>query len=464
MGVSEEDVKNDGPVAFLIGTVDRDGVVSALKAAGRTYAVRRIDSSAANWESICDQLESEQVACVLLKLTGATYGYLCEAEYEDARERLLSFMARVPHTVFVHEQLLSGEDDEVASDVDLDDDHDDFVRIYFTAPPQSQRTQVNSMLAERGIQVLPYKSNAELTALASNFIGQVEQGLLFRIYIPSHQLWASETDRLLTLFRDYLANVGHRDVTLGQRRTTRGTIYEFFSAIKEGNQNPPTSSLSAEFGEFSRLLDLCMTDASKAEQLLRDKCVDPKEINSVLVRYSKEARRLQVDLRQSREQKLLSIRHRLESDLGELLPIDFAPLDLARLVDATVPAIEGIGSTLTAGHQALQLTAAQGGTVTVNFSPQFVQSMNAVVAQEISGDVHLSQEEHQILQLIREHAPAREAELSSAVRELADDLLPKPERLGAKQKLKAFLAQLASKVPDIAAGVLQAYLEKRFGL
>lgn len=451
------------PVVFLIGTLDSEGVLSSLKAAGRSYAVRRIDSTVKNWESICDQIEQEQIDCIVLKLTGTTYYHLADETYREVRERFLEHVARSRHMIFAYEDLLSGGTSAADEQAEQAEDDGFIPEKYFDVPLEEQRLRVNAMLAERGLRVTPYRKNAEVTTLASAFIAQVEHGLLFRVYIPAHRLWASETDRMLVLFRDYLSNVGHRNVTLNQRRTAQGIIYEFFSAESDGQGPTPSVGLAVEFSEFSRLLDLCLTDTSKAEQLLRDKRVDPREIEAVLSRFSKEAKRLQVDLRQERERKVLSIRHRLEAELSEILPPDFDLHNIGRLVDAVVPTVERLGVALTGGQLPTQLTANAGGSIVVNVSPQIVHSVNAIVAREITGDVHLSSEDQHILQLIRTHAPDREVELSSAVRELADASVPKAERMSAKQRLKAFLFQLAGKIPDVAAGLLQSYLEGRFG-
>lgn len=93
-----------------------------------------------------------------------------------------------------------------------------------------------------------------------------------------------------------------------------------------------------------------------------------------------------------------------------------------------------------------------------------MQAVNSVVAQEIDGNIHLTELDQTLLQLIREHGGDSESELSSAVHELADESAPKSERLLAKQRLKAFLFQIGPKVIEIGTGLLQSYLEKRFGL
>ncbi len=443
------------PFVLLIGTLDSDGVRAKVEAAGKRYKVKRIDSSPKNWSSICDLLESDLVSSVAMKLTGNTYHALVRAEYTEVAERLLSCMARVPHALYAYEDLLSGSAEDPISE---DQDNALFSSDSFYQLAEEDRCAVNSKLAELGFEIVPYRRNSELTVLVSSFIEDAEHGLLFRMYVPSGQLWANESDRLLALFRDYLRRVGHHEVTLNQRRAARGTVYEFFS---------PASSLIEkalfnQFQDFSKLLDLCMSDAPQAAELLANKNLNPREVTEILTRYSKEARRLVVDLRQERELKVLSIRHRLES---ELVDSGGDEETIRGLVEAVVPNLLDIGSALAIRPRPLLAESTRVGSLTVNVQPYIVNAVNSIVADQIFGDVHLSTEDHQLLSLIQEHAPPEHrAELGAAVRELADDSVPKETRLLSKQRIKAFLYKVAAKVPDVALGLLQSYLEKRFGL
>lgn len=108
---------------------------------------------------------------------------------------------------------------------------------------------------------------------------------MFRIYVPSNRLWANEVDKLLQLFRDYLLRTGRKGIRLEQIRTDHGISYEF-----HGDDVPSSSSLSEDFQDFSRFLDLCVSNPDEAEALLRQKRIDPKEIGDILTRYSKEAK------------------------------------------------------------------------------------------------------------------------------------------------------------------------------
>lgn len=90
--------------------------------------------------------------------------------------------------------------------------------------------------------------------------------------------------------------------------------------------------------------------------------------------------------------------------------------------------------------------------------------MNSAVAQEIQGDVHLTQHDQDLLRLIREHAIDREAELSLAVHEHNDKSVPQPRRLLAKQRLQAFLIQAGKVTGEIGVEVLKSYVKGSMGL
>jgi hypothetical protein len=470
------------PVVLLIGTVDREGVVSAVKSAGLRYSVKRIDSAPKNWKSICALFAENTVTCAVLKLTPTTYRYLGSESYTGVRDELLTQVAKSRHAVYVYEDLYSGAqkegqqppqpiEDFVGEQRDYEEflgemiSREEFERHYFNPPDDHVREFVNALLTDRGIEIVPYRNNAELSVLASKFIADADGGLLFRVYLPSDRIWANETDRLLTLFRDYLCNVGHQRITLNQTRTTHGVIYEFFAARDgDGSTTSQTVDLSSRFDQFSRLLDLCLSDSEQAGKLLQNHGVSAREITTILTRYAKEAKRLQIDLRHEREQKVLSIRQRLEAELVDELPAQVPCSAIIQLVDAAIPPITSLSAALTVSSAPLQLTTGEGSSLVVNLRPQIVNSVNAIVAQEVNGGVHLTKEDNQILQLVREHASEHVLELESAVRQVADESVAKPERILSARRLKGFLIQLAAKVPDIGAGLLQAYLEKRLGL
>jgi hypothetical protein len=460
-----DNLNSSEPLVLLIGSLNSEGITSTLKASGRQYKIKRLESSAENWDTIVNYFEEYTVRCAVVKLSGTTYEFLMAQSYRSVRDKILDQITKVPHAIFVYEELLMGRQSDSHSQTnDTSSDYLDDIRLYFHYPEDEVRNQVNSLIMNRGINLIPFTNNAELTVMASAFISDADEGLLFRFYVPVGRMWANETDRIVQLFRDYLIRVEKLSVRFDQYKTDRGIVYEFFSAADTSELVIRDDSLASQFQEFSHLLDLSMSNPAQAEEILRTKDIDRREIVPILTRYAKEAKRLQIDLKHEREQKVLAIRHRLESELIDSLPLGLDLDSIGQLVDSTVPPLLSINSAMSGNQVPLHLNAASGSSITVNLKPQFIQAVNSVIAQEIEGDIHLTETDRKLLELIRQNAPDREQELSSAVRELADASAPKPGRLIAKQKLKAFLIQAGSKAGEIGIGLLQKYLEGQMGL
>lgn len=210
-------------------------------------------------------------------------------------------------------------------------------------------------------------------------------------------------------------------------------------------------------------MDLCASDAAAAELMLKNKEVDPKEVMSILSRYSKEAKRLSVDLKHEREQKVLSIRQRLESELVDSIPGEMDWAAINSLVNLAVPQVNGVHGAIAVDQESMRIPYSSPN-VTININPQIVDTVNGIVAKEISGDQHIGPEAQHLLELVRKYGGSDAQDLASSVHELEDPSAPKPGRFNAKQKLKKFLFAVAEKTGDVAAGVLQSYIEKQLGL
>ena len=433
-----EPLQGDKPLVLLIGNVDREGVLSTISQSGRWYKRKILHSKPSNWESVIDVLTQSTVSAALVQLTPLTYDYLTNDSYAAVGDLLFKHLAEVPHVVFIHDDLYYGTcDNAIAEEFDL--------------PGEKDRKIVEELLLDHNVNVVTYKKNSEVTLLAVDFLGHVETGLMLRLYVPNNQLWANETDRLLQLFRDYLTRVANIDVRLDETRTKAGVIYEL-----RGDPNGNVE-LSDEFKEFSDFVTLCTTDPAKAELILLNKEVSHANIAQILTRYSKEARRLQVDMRQDREQKVLRIRHRLESELMDEMPSEADLTLIGSLVEQTIPSIVGPHSPLQLSTSGRSISA---NNLTLNVNPQFVETVNGIVAQEVSGDIDLNENDQELLKLFAEYGAQQQGELVSALRELKDESAPKPGRLTAKQNIVKFLGRIASKATDIGVDVLKAYVKK----
>lgn len=263
--------KKKEPLVLLIGNVNHEGVSSALRTAGRQYKQKMLESKPDNWKEIVQLFDEFHIESVLIKFAGQNFSRILRDGYRDVGTELLAKVGSVPNIVFVYENIITGKYTEEDED--------------FWTPEEDERVTVLNMFEAHGITVLPYKTNAEVTVIATSFLKQTEQNLIFRLYIPTARMWAAETDRLLQMFRDYLGRVEGLSVRLDQYRTENGVIYEFFGEIPEGE-----NCLASEFADFTKLMDMCASNQAAAEAILLEKNISPREVIDILSRYGKEAK------------------------------------------------------------------------------------------------------------------------------------------------------------------------------
>lgn len=442
------ELETDKPLTLLLGNIGHEGILSTLRAAGRQYKIKFLESKVKNWESILGYFEKYTIECVLVKLSARAISLMASDEYNGIRDKIFQKIGSVENIVFVFEDMLSGRYEEGAWP------------DYHHRPSEKVRDSVFEMLSEYDVRIMPYKRNAEVTVMAEIFLIETEQNLVFRLYVPSGRLWSNESDRLLQLFKDYLTNVARISVRLDQYRTDKGIIYEIHS-----EEIASSAGINDEFAHFTSFMDLCATDLQAAEEMLKDKDVKPKDIIGLLSRYSKEAKRLSVDLKHEREQKVLSIRQRLESELVDTIPGSVDWVSINSLVNMAVPQLSGLAGAISV-DQGKKRLAAQSNTqnLTINLNPQIIETVNGTVAQEINGDQHFGVEAQQLLDLIRQYGENESRELSSSVYELEDHSAPKGARLNAKQRLTKFLIGVGKRAEGIATNLLQAYIQSKLGL
>lgn len=433
---------------LLLGHVDHEGISSFLTQTGRGYVKRLLDSKPENWLKTCAILRpgavESTVSCVLGKLAPSVLTLLTLPKYADARRLLFESVRDLPHLFFVYEGLFA-PDPEPEAETGWDS--------YFHRPTDENLAVAFKFLEENKINFVPYRHNAEVTVMAQRFLEENESGLLFRLYVPNARLWANEANRLLSLFREYLVRVEKRSVRLDEVRTEKGAIYELHSDDASAER-----SISTEFDDFTRLMDFCVSSPEKAEKILQDKAVNSSEVAEIITRYAKEARRIVIDMKHDREQKMLSVRQRLESELADILPPhgDVAMID--SLVSSVVPQVQS-GTIIQALPQPSEHTIPQ--QLTVNFSPQIIESVSGIVASEVRGDAMFNEHDQKLVSLFQEYAGDQKDELTNALYELNDESAPKPGRVTAKQRIKKFLYSVGGKLGDVGAGVLEAYIEKK---
>lgn len=389
------DFETDKPLVLLLGSVSHEGITSSIRAGGEQYKQKLLASTVENWISIVRIFRLFRVRAVVVKLNAWTYSKFADPSYAVVRDKLLLSISKVPHIFFAHEDILSGvttEDSAFSQEEfirrrvgDIGDEEMESYRSYFgfKLPDESVLKDASAAFQRFNITLIPYRANADVTVMSVQFLKDALQNLLFRIYVPIGRLWADEVDRLLSLFREYLLSTGRTGVRLDQSKTDHGVSYEFHAT-----EDMSSISLESEFREFTRVLDLSLSDPSAAEDVLRNKSVDAKEIEDIITRYAKQARRLHVDIKHDRERKILAIRQRLESELSEVLPSSAWNL-IQLLVERAIPSASNLPSVLAVDSAPLP-HASQYGSLTLNLNPQIIHDVSGIVTREIRGHIVLA--------------------------------------------------------------------------
>jgi hypothetical protein len=316
------------------------------------------------------------------------------------------------------------------------------------------------MRARHDINCMPYRRNVELSVLAGQFVDEHRENLVFRFYVPSGRLWAEQAHDLLALFSEYLQKSLGLNVRLATYATLAGTTYEFFG---DGGMAP--EDIAERLPVFAETMCLCLQDPERAERLLVAQGADAAAVGRLVTDYRRKMRRIASDARHERERKVLDLRHQLEDELMYVA----GESDLAAIramVDEALPASDDAAHLL--GIATDRLASAAPRITTVNFQPQFIQTVNGIVAREMNGTQNMGVEPRAILDLIERHGLHDAPQLRSALHELEDANAPTPARLSAGRRVQAFLARVGAKAADKAADAglafLQTYVQSKLGI
>ena len=472
---------------LILGTAEGDGAVSRLRASGTPYKVKRIQSGPGNWKDISQMLADPKLKAVVLKLTGSDYELFLRGSYEGVARELLDNLAMKPNMVLVYESLLTGstvddsepeykpEDVVVQQELGLGDpwfmdssvetwlegesepsEPEDLFRLVFHMPPDDVRTAVHELFYSRNVEILSYRTNAQLSVLVSSFLDDCADNLLFRIYVPQGKLYAEEAGRLLHLFRDWLTTVKSHRVREDGYTTQAGRVDEFYT-----DHDTSAELTHLEVGEFLEFLTTCALEPGEATTRMIDSGMERAAAGRLVTKYGKEGRRIQLDVRQARETLVLGVKHAFEAEVSEGQEPAFRQ-QVDELVEGLIP---DSGSSLRGiiGGGALNISA---NTMTLNLSQQSIGAASRIVQTSIQGTAHFGTEPSRILELIQEYGQSDIVEsetLVACVHELEDDDCRNDIRLKARERLKSFLVRLGKEVESSAITVLVEYIQHRAG-
>ncbi|QUX29536.1 hypothetical protein KGD83_02840 [Nocardiopsis akebiae] len=424
------------------------------------YVTKIMESSPGNWEKIANILENPNLVGVVGKFGRGVYARMGSEEYSSASSRMIENLSKVPHMIFIHEEVINGGGTK-NYDVLLPKMHargkpfKTKLDNYLSQLPEETTATANNLLNKHGIQVSSYTKNSELYVLADSFIEDLENNLLFRIYVPKGKLYSNEMSRLLDLFREWLTTVKKEKIRQDGYKTSRGQVFEFFS-----ERDLRKEDMAGEIQEFSRFLDLC-SYPDQATLALQGIGIERTSANELVGRYAKEVRRLRIDIKQEREKRILQIRHQMESEVteGTLLPgVHWAAV--GDLVASMVPESPGDLTGLMTRHE----VSKENGNHPIQINQQFIERAYGEVSQNIAGTQHFGPDAQALIELIRDHGGEEEADLVASVHEASDEEARTPDRLAAKNKIKSFLIRSRDNIEATAFSLAQSYIESQMGL
>ncbi|MEV0299241.1 hypothetical protein [Nocardia sp. NPDC050710] len=465
---------------FLLIGANFESTTSRLSANGVRYRTKLLESGPDNWRTIVGFLRDPGIKGAIAVFTGYDYCRFESSNFESVGRDLLDALKDVPHVIFVHEAVFFFEHERTPSPLDeirreerrqeqqrqeelieelrrSDPSFDlEFPNPHelFGVVPDEVRARVNEALAFRALNVLPYRTNAERSTMAAQFLDDLDRHLVFRVYIPAGRLYADEASTLIGLFRNWLNQTGRDAVRQDGYSTPAGHVYEFFSENSHGGRD-----LTLQFQDFSDFLEACSVSPEQAARDLEISGIDRHSADQMVTRYAKAARRLHLDLRHAREQRVLSLRQQFES---ELIDSQASGLELQRFIDNLVPS-ENV-ATMVMGSQSGWNPTPPASQINVTVNQQVIRNMTGNVVQNLQGTVNLGPDAQQLLELIGTFGGTQASELESAVHEVEDDAARVPDRIVARQKLRRFLSMIGPNISTAAVSTLQKYLESRLGL
>jgi hypothetical protein len=477
---------------LLLGLNHDEGISSQLATYGFTYARKGLNSSPNNWQKINDILlstQSNDKMVVIAKITENNLFCTLLPDYQQQFSTMFGAISGMRHLCFIYDGTLSGDFtcfkfDPWKEKSELHEslvgrltqeqmiEHEAFQKYLYTDIERwkksngvtSTSAEIKEMMEERistlqdaGIKLIPYRKWSDIRIATMQFLNEAKRGLILRIYLSEEKFLANEFEKLLKLFVDYLRKAQSLDISIDQSKTNQGQIVEFYS--KDGDIR--SDQLAGLLQNFSHFLDVCSVDIDQAVEMIGPTRIPKDKLNDLISRYAKEARRLILDVRQEKEKKLLSIRHRIQSEIIDLeLESEQAELgaNLAKQMNDVVT--ENFGLLNMAGIAPGSITIMQQPNL-IFHNPVIAGKINNIIAQEINGDILYDSEELELLRLMRDQADDVEyAELKSAVDQLKDGSVSEPQKTTSWQRIKAFAVKHSDKMGSLGLKIAEKIIDK----
>lgn len=454
--------------ALILDNIDRGTILTTLDTNGYYRRRKLLKSSVKNWISICKILEDDlnDSIVVIGKFTEHTLFKMCSPNYEPVVKRLLELLKRKKHILFIYKENLLGNFSyfktfKINDEVFEMDDREDYLYyskkdirswLQFHGIEKNESEFIDKVrlfikeLNKGDLNILPYEKLIDVEISGQNFIENIADGLLLRIYVPNERIWSNEFDKFITLFRDYASSVSRQELKITQNRTDLGIICSLYSINDTTEQE-----INDLYKEFTSFMDICASNPDEARRHIDNYKIPELKKQKIFQKFIREAQRLALDLRHDRELKYISIKHRLENELQETQLSN----DVLDYVNSALPDFKESRNIL--GPR--PVINAQ----TVYINPQIINKVEGIVCNELNGNINFTPEEIELTILIERFAGelSEITTLKTALYELKDNATTNEQKRSSWQRLHGFISKVADKIGDVAVALLTKYIEQK---
>lgn len=281
-----------------------------------------------------------------------------------------------------------------------------------------------------GVDIAPFYIRSDVTIRLQEFLNDIEQSVFLRLFVSNERFQADQLKSLLSVLERYLRQVEGQNFSIDSQKSNKGIIYIFRTQSICNLQ-----SLNNAFVRFDSFMRLCGDQPDQAQKILIQQGISEQESLFLVERYSKDYKRLIIDMVHEFELKGILLKQKFETDLIEQGGQPVALLknqNLSNIISAI----------------------ATGGNITVNVSNMLInntQQIHNEAKNIINGDVICNKNDKKIIELISKYADGLEAlQCHSDLEQLKDNSIDEPKRRNSKQRLLSFLKKAARKTIDIA--------------
>lgn len=456
-------------VALILGGINRGAIQTSLRTQNYYVYNKVLLSSVRNWESMCKLIEDDinNRLIVLGKFTEYALFQMCLPEYEQVVDKLIMLLQNKKHILFIYKDNLLGDfsaynrlDEQKEYEEIIDDNpyiqssHSLLSWLHYKGIDDSGKNylhKIQKLICRMNdeLNVLPYEKIIDIEISGQNFIEYLTEGLLFRIFVPNGRIWSNEFDKFIVLFKDYAANISNIKLKIIQDRLDTGIVCSLYS--KE--ENITEDKFNSLFKEFSSFMDICASNPQEALRIINqlEGCNNTK--NQIIHKYIKEAQRLLLDIKHEREQKVMTIKHRLEVELQEYE----LSMDLNNYIDNAIS---------NPNFESILLGIPNKTDCEITNKSMYINHVDKIIYQELNGNINLSNEDETLIEVIKKYSSSLTeiSDLQTALFELKDKGTSKEHKRSAWQKLYSFLGKAGNKIGDVGVSLLSKYLEQRLGL